>query len=639
MTRKIRYRNVCIAIGFVLLVFALFLFTSAVAQEPAVHKNPYLVRTFLDEEGAAKESNLSVTPEPSENIQELQQWIYNQGYNFTVAKNWITELPPGERERIYGYKPLKPPTGPLPENVHFRTSAEISQPIMVGQSLVGQPPSAYDARTYGYVTPVKNQGYCGSCWIFGAIADFESDVAISESNLLDFSEQEVGDCNIWERFCNGGNAYMTTNYFTKKGAAAESCHTYLARTDTCQNCPILQNVDNWRIITDSSGNELSKVDTIKNAIMNYGPVYTTIYAHGTFDGYDGGVYEYWGIQTPNHVIQIIGWNDSLPHTHGNGAWLIKNSWGTSWGINGYGWVAYGSANLGDDTSAISGYNNADDQIHYHDEYGWYGAAGCSAATASGAVRFVPTQCGLLHSVDFWAVDPDMQYEIRIFDTLSGGPDWYTFSNQLGSTQTGITNEEGYYSIPLETPLWLGSGDDFIIQVKFTTTTGYNFPIPIDYEASAVVSGESYMSCDGNNFQKRNSYDIGIRARQSIEECGQCLGDCYSGPDCTGDLVATNIPCYACIGELGAYWKPNQDSACFAESTPSDLCLSNCPQCCNGIDDDDPDDDIDFPADDECTCGLDPSESMPMAPIPELPTIALFSLGLLALTGYVLRKRA
>jgi hypothetical protein len=72
----------------------------------------------------------------------------------------------------------------------------------------------------------------------------------------------------------------------------------------------------------------------------------------------------------------------------------------------------------------------------------------------------------------------------------------------------------------------------------------------------------------------------------------------------------------------------------------DLCLNWCPQCCNDINDDDDDEDIDFPADNECTCGLDPSESEPMAPIPELPTIALFSLGLLVLTGYILlRKRA
>jgi len=73
-------------------------------------------------------------------------------------------------------------------------------------------PASYDAMALGYVTPVKDQGSCGSCWIFAATADFESDVAIGESSKLDFSEQEVGDCNIWSSvgghsFCNCGKLF------------------------------------------------------------------------------------------------------------------------------------------------------------------------------------------------------------------------------------------------------------------------------------------------------------------------------------------------------------------------------------------------------------------------------------------------
>jgi C1A family cysteine protease len=587
---------------------------------------------------AAENSNMPVSPEPPEKIDELQQWIYYQGYNYTVAENWITALPPEERSRLCGYKPPMAPTRPLPPNVDFRVDGS-TESEMILQSSVGALPSAYDARDYGYVTPVKDQEDCGSCWIFAATADFESEVAIGESNLRDFSEQELGDCNIREWFCGGGNAYVTTNYFSKKGAANETCHTYAATEQTCQGCLLLKNVDNWRIITGIDGDELSNVDTIKNAILEYGPVYTTMYVRDDFFYYSGGVYEYLHPpnQPNNHAILIIGWNDTLGD---NGAWLIKNSWGTGWGMGGYAWVAYGSAKLGESTSAISGYNNADDQIHYYDEYGWLGAvAGCPpATTAYGAVRFNTSQCGQLHSVDFWAIDPDMQYEIRIFDAISGGPSGYTFSNQRGSTQTGITKEEGYYSIPLDTPIWLDSEDDFVVQVKFTTTTGYNYPIPIDYEASSVVSGESYSSCDGTSFEKSIDYDIGIRARQNVEECGQCLGDCYAGSDCTGDLIATNVPCYQCLSEYGRYWKPNRDDACFNDVEPFDLCLNYCPQCCNGFDDDDQDAAIDYPDDDDCTCGLDPSEVEELPPVPELPTILLFSVGLLVLAGYAMVRR-
>ncbi|RLF39739.1 MAG: hypothetical protein DRN21_03195, partial [Thermoplasmata archaeon] len=486
--------------------------------------------------GIASESpNTPATTEQTKEIEieELQQWIYEQGYNYTVAENWITRLSSEEREALCGYKPLKAPTEPLPENVRF-----ISDVPKIKTEKFESLPSSYDAIALGYVTPVKNQNACGSCWLHGAIADFESDVAIGESNLLDFSEQEVGDCNIWSsvgghNFCEGGNSFMTTNYFTKYGAADEACHPYAATPQTCQNCPILKNVDNWRIITGSDGE--SQITTIKNAILNYGPVYSTIYTNDAFMAYDSGVYEYWGTEETNHAIVIIGWDDTLSHSRGEGAWLIKNSWGTDWGRNstypGCAWVAYGAANIGDYTNAIASYKNTRDEIFYHDECGWYGfGCGYRMPTAYGAVRFIPSQNSTLTAVDFWAVDTNMTYEIKIFNTLNTFPGYYTFSNQLGTTQTGTTDEAGYgyYSIPLNTPVQLTKGDDFIVQVKLTTT-GYGFPIPIDYctdpdlnwSAIASFSGESYVSKDGTKFTKPSitgvgNIDIGIRARAEVE---------------------------------------------------------------------------------------------------------------------------
>ncbi len=478
-----------------------------------------------------------ITAEPPEEIeqiqkiQELQQWVYEQGYNYTVAESWITRLSPEERQDLHGYKPLMPPTEPFPENVNFHSMAEIPEPERVEQ------PPAYDAMALGYVTPVKNQLACGSCWIFAAIADFESDVAISESLLLDFSEQEVGDCNIWSsvggyNFCNGGNRYMTNNYFTKHGAADEACHPYAATPQTCQNCPIIKNVDNVRLITGSDGQ--SQITTIKNAILTYGPVQASMYASDPgFKAYSGGVYEYWGPEGPNHAIEIIGWDDSLPHSHGTGAWMIKNSWGTGWGASGpypgCAWVAYGAANLGDSTNAIASYKNPDDIISYHDECGWFGwGYGTSQPTAYGAVRFTPSQDSTLTAVDFWAVDADMSYEIKIFDTLNAFPTYYTFSNQLGTTQTGTTNEPGYYSIQLNTPVQLASEYDFIVQVKLTSSAGW--PIPIDYytvselppwSSIATFSGESYYSTAGLQFTKPSingaNLDVGIRARAQVQK--------------------------------------------------------------------------------------------------------------------------
>ena len=493
---------------------------------------------------AAEPSNTQVSAEPPEKIEALQQWIYEQGYNFTVAENWITALSPEEREQLCGYKSPKPPIEPPPENVNFKSSVGVE--VGVGQLPVGQPPTAYDAMALGYVTPVKDQGLCGACWIFGATADFESDVLINENMEFNFSEQETGDCNIyyWKggySLCSGGNALMTTNYFTKNGSADEACHPYKAINDTCYGCPILKNVDNWRQITGDEGSETGSIPIIKNAILNYGPVYSTINASDpAFGAYSGGVYHGTLPQPTNHAIQIIGWNDSL----NDGAWLIKNSWGTGWGAGGpypgCAWVAYGASNIGDWTSAISGYNNGS-VIFYHDECGWMNwCLGYGIPTAYGAVRFTPSQDSTLTAVDFWAVDPGMTYEIKIFDTINdlGGGN-YNFSTQLGTTQTGFThpNEPGYYSIPLSTPVSLVSGDDFIVQVNFTTT-GYQHPLPIDYYTAgthpwlppwagiATFSGESYCSPDGTQFVKPPNIDIGIRARVDALEYGDAPDPTY-----------------------------------------------------------------------------------------------------------------
>ena len=464
---------------------------------------------------AAKSSNI-------QEIEGLQQQINNKGYNYTVAENWITQLSPMEREALCGYKPRKARDEILSENIISISDA--SKPIVkkeTSEEPIGSLPPSYNAIALGYVTSIKNQNSCGSCWIFAAVSDFESDVAIKESSLLDFSEQQVGDCNIWSsiggfNFCDGGNAYFTTNYLTKYGSTDETCNPYEAMQGTCEQCPILRNVDNWRIITESDGNELFHVNTIKNAILNYGPVYSTIYSGSIgFIYYNSGVYEYWGPEPVNHAIEIIGWNDSLSHSKGTGAWLIKNSWGESWGLESYpgcAWVAYGSANIGDMTSAISGYKYPGDTIFYHDEGGWLNDYGYNDPVVYGAVRFTPSNDSTLTAVDFWAVDTNMNYEIKIFDSLSdlGGED-YNFSDQLGNTQTGTTNERGYYSILLDTPVLLTSGDDFIIQIKFTTS-GSRYPLPIEDNTIFTFSDESYSSYDGLKFKKSSPYDIGIRAR-------------------------------------------------------------------------------------------------------------------------------
>ncbi|MCD6206924.1 MAG: hypothetical protein J7J06_02910 [Methanosarcinales archaeon] len=108
---------------------------------------------------------------------------------------------------------------------------------------------------------------------------------------------------------------------------------------------------------------------------------------------------------------------------------------------------------------------------------------------------------------------------------------------------------------------------------------------------------------------------------------ECLGTCCNDSECT-DPFAENVPCKDCI-EAGRYWHPNKDTACFNDvENPPDLCLTSCPECCDGVDNADTDTDVDYPADKQCPCGLSPSEDTGGPPIPELPTLALAGIGIL-----------
>ena len=118
---------------------------------------------------------------------------------------------------------------------------------------------------------------------------------------------------------------------------------------------------------------------------------------------------------------------------------------------------------------------------------------------------------------------------------------------------------------------------------------------------------------------------------------ECRGDCYGDSNCDGTQIGEDINCSECTGRGSGYWKPdNRSSDCF-NTTPHDLCLSYCVECCDGRDNN-RDGRTDYPNEGNCTCGLDPSESEKLPPIPELSTFLLMGAGLLALAGYFVQKK-
>lgn len=200
--------------------------------------------------------------------------------------------------------------------------------------LRGSHPSTFDWRNNNgdWLTPIRNQGGCGSCWAFSAVGVSEAGVNINldDSDFnIDLSEQDLVSCSS-AGDCDGGNEGPALEYIKTTGIVKESCFGYTQSNNVCSN--------------KCSDNELVKLDyhsisptadAIKEAISNEGPVTVYMLACSDFNSYSGGIYT-----TPSlfgcgwHALSIVGYSDPGQY------WIGRNSWGSSWGENGYFRMAY-----------------------------------------------------------------------------------------------------------------------------------------------------------------------------------------------------------------------------------------------------------------------------------------------------------
>jgi len=398
-------------------------------------------------------------------------------------------------EPDYGYIP------PTVDLSHIESLRKQSNLDMQAAADYGLPSRFSWADPPGYVTDAKNQSPCGTCWTFGNTSVMESKVWISGGPAnQDYSEQALNCCTdpCWTTLaanrCNaGGNDYKAQDTFIKKGARLETCQPYNTGTinsQACLTCTPAYVTTNfvWVATTDTT---TAARDAIKTAIQTYGPVTVSYYSGGTT--YSGAKYYYTGTTGADHLVNIIGWDDTVTHPlgGGSGAWLVKNSWGSTYGYAGFFWMCYGKAMATDFGSlrAVKAYNS-NEKLYYLDEAGWVGNTGWGDTTAWMANKFTASAAGSLTHVDFYTGGVSTLYDIRVYK--SGD------INSLGtlkSQKTGTCgNAPGYYSIPLSTPVALSNGQDFIV-VAHMTTPGYNMPIPIEVAytgcSPAIQTGRSY----------------------------------------------------------------------------------------------------------------------------------------------------
>ena len=266
-------------------------------------------------------------------IEQLQKLIDEKGYNWTAGRSWVTELSNEEFDKLLG---LKPPKG-------YEEWLEKQPKLRAKPGAVF--PDRFDWRDSSIMTPVKNQGNCGSCWDFAATGAFEAAVKKYDHIEYDLSEQQVMSCNIYEVGCGGGWADAVYELFKRFGAISETCMPYQARDGVpCiqDQCSVLAKLKDWVYVDND-------VNAIKTALLT-GPVYSGFSVYSDFNSYYSGCYQHTsGYYRGEHAIVILGWDDTS--CSGSGAWICKNSWGAGWGgLGGYFYIKWDDCGIGRSTT-------------------------------------------------------------------------------------------------------------------------------------------------------------------------------------------------------------------------------------------------------------------------------------------------
>jgi len=212
-----------------------------------------------------------------------------------------------------GYKPA------LRTNARF---TEESTSDFVGDSL--------NWVTKGAVTPIKDQGQCGSCWAFSATGAIEGAVFVAGKGLTSVAEQQLVDCAGAQgnQGCNGGLMDYAFDYvIANKGIGSEASYKYTARDGTCKKVPSVSTISGYKDVATNEG-------ALMTALLAQ-PVAIAIEAdQSCFQFYHTGVLDDASCGTNlDHGVLLVGFDTDA--SSGKDYWLVKNSWGLSWGDKGY----------------------------------------------------------------------------------------------------------------------------------------------------------------------------------------------------------------------------------------------------------------------------------------------------------------
>jgi len=278
----------------------------------------FLFKSWRAERGIAFESSEQIYRKRvfADNLQSVA--LHNLGkHSYSKAMNHFGALTPDEfKQSYFGYN------GPQRVN---RTSFQVDDNLL-SRSL-SDIPESIDWVAKGAVTPVKNQGACGSCWAFSTTGALEGAYFVKNGKLLSFSEQDLVSCDKTDQGCNGGLMDNGFAFIQRNGGLClEADFPYIASAGVCKKCQVVPGS------APKSVHDLEHTEQAMKEALSKQPVAIAIEADQmSFQFYSKGVLTGNCGQNLDHGVLAVGYGtlNGVPY------WKVKNSWGGQWGMNGY----------------------------------------------------------------------------------------------------------------------------------------------------------------------------------------------------------------------------------------------------------------------------------------------------------------
>lgn len=382
--------------------------------------------------------------------------------------------------------------------------------IQFGQQIqnIAKLPSYYNLADEGFTTPAKDQEDSGICWAFSIIAALESSILKVSNVTYDLSEGNVKNLMAfysdygWNKKVNrGGTDNMAIGYLTGwLGPVLESEDL----TDTKDVIsPLISPLTHIQNVVFIDRENYLDNNGIKEAILKYGGVVTAMYY--TSSCLKGSSYYYSGSEYTDHSVVIVGWDDNYSKYNfgdipiGNGAFIVKNSWGEEWGDNGYFYVSYYDSRLasnedGDVTYAFPLTNG----IKYEKNYQY---------DIQGKTHYLTAPKVAWYENVFTATEDEYLAAVSTYFSTQSSWDVFVYVNDtLKATKSGNSGA-GYYTIPLGDLIQLHRGDVFKVVFKISNRF---VDVPVSKSNSlnrlSYTKGVSFISFNGNTWMDLYDYD-------------------------------------------------------------------------------------------------------------------------------------